>query len=399
MHCVRKINDDLIWVGADNRRALLFEAVYGVPRGVSYNSYLILDEQTALIDTVDRAVTDIFFENIEYALGDRRLDYLVIQHMEPDHSATLLDVLSRYPECRVVCNERVYDMIVAFKKISVDALIVSDKDTLELGRHSLTFIAAPMVHWPEVMVTYDMTDGTLFSADAFGCFGSLNGRIFADEADFERDYLDEARRYYCNVVGKYGAYVKKLLDKLSRLDIKKICPLHGFVWRRDIEKYVNKYLLWSSYTPENQGVMIAYASVYGNTENVVNVLASILCERGVEVDMYDVSVTEPSYILAAAFKYARLVFASPTYNGGVFVKMDDLLRDIAAHGLEGRQISIIENGSWAPGAARRMRETLSSLRNISFTDEQITVRSSADDSLYTDLYELAMEITQEKESK
>ena len=392
MHCTRKINDDLVWVGADNRRALLFEAVYSVPLGVSYNSYLLLDKQTVLIDTVDRAVTDIFFENIEYALGGRKLDYLIIQHMEPDHSATLMDVLEHYPECRVVCNEKIFDMIGAFKRSRVDALIVSDGDVLDIGRHRLSFIAAPMVHWPEVMVTYDMTDGTLFSADAFGCFGALNGRIFADEADFERDYLDEARRYYCNVVGKYGAQVKTLLNRLSPLDIKTVCPLHGFVWRRDIEKYVNKYLLWSSYTPEKRGVMIAYASVYGNTENVVNALASILCESRVEVDMYDVSVIEPSYIIGAAFKYSHLVFAAPTYNGGVFVKMDDLLRDITAHGLKDRRISIIDNGSWAPTAAGQMKETLSSLKGVSFTDKQITIRSSADDSLYIDLYELAEEI-------
>ena len=393
MHCTRKINDDLVWVGADNRRALLFEAVYSVPLGVSYNSYLLLDEHTALIDTVDRAVTDIFFENIEYALDGRKLDYLIIQHMEPDHSATLMDVLSRYPECQVVCNEKIFNMIGAFKRSSVDALIVSDGDVLELGRHRLSFIAAPMVHWPEVMVTYDMTDGTLFSADAFGCFGALNGRIFADEADFERDYLDEARRYYCNVVGKYGAQVMSLLSRLSQLDIKKVCPLHGFVWRKDIEKYVNKYLLWSSYLPEKQGVMIAYASVYGNTENVVNALACRLCEQGIEVDMYDVSVIEPSYIIGAAFKYSHLVFAAPTYNGGVFVKMDDLLRDIIAHGLKGRRISVIENGSWAPTAAMQMIRLLASLKDISFTDKQITVHSSADDSLYSDLDELAREIT------
>ena len=392
MHCTRKINDDLIWVGADNRRVSLFEAVYTVPRGVSYNSYLIIDGKTALIDTVDRAVTDVFIENIEYALGGRGLDYLIVQHMEPDHSATLIDVLSRYPECSVVCNKKIFDMIKAFKRVEVKAHIVTDGDVLELGKHKLTFVSAPMVHWPEVMVTYDITDGTLFSADAFGCFGALNGRLFADEVDFDRDYLDEARRYYCNIVGKYGMQVKSLLTKASALDIKMVCPLHGFVWRKDIDEYVNKYLLWATYTPEECGVMIAYASIYGNTENVANALACRLSEQGVRVEMYDVSVTEASHIIAAAFKYSHLVFASSTYNGGIFVKMDDLLRDIAAHGLKGRNISLIENGSWAPSAAKQMREILASLKDTVFTDKGICIRSSADNGAYSDVDALADEI-------
>lgn len=392
MHCTRKISDDLIWVGADNRRLALFEAVYTVPRGVSYNSYMILDEKTALIDTVDRSVTDVFLENIEHTLDGRALDYLIVQHMEPDHSATLMDVLARHPECTVVCNKKILDMIKAFKKAEVKAHLVADGDVLELGRHRLTFVSAPMVHWPEVMVTFDLTDGTLFSADAFGSFGALNGRIFADEVDFERDYLDEARRYYCNIVGKYGVQVKSLLDKTSAFGIKTICPLHGFVWRRDIEKYVNNYLLWSSYTPEEKGVLIAYASIYGNTENVANALACRLSEAGVKVEMYDVSVTEASHIIAAAFKYSHLVFASSTYNAGIFVKMDDLLRDIVAHGLKGRSISLIENGSWAPTAAKQMKEVLSSLKDTTFTEKQISVRSAADGATESDIVALAKEI-------
>ena len=232
MHCTRKIDDDIIWVGADNRRLAFFEAVYSVKKGVSYNSYLILDDKTALIDTADRSVTDTFLENVEYTLSGRPLDYLVIQHMEPDHSATLMDVLIRHPECEVVCNKKIFDMITAFKNVSVKARIVTDGDILELGKHRLTFISAPMVHWPEVMVSYDMTSGTLFSADAFGMFGALNGALFSDEVDFDRDYLDEARRYYSNIVGKYGAQVKSLLGKMSLLEIKRICPLHGFVWHR-----------------------------------------------------------------------------------------------------------------------------------------------------------------------
>lgn len=392
MVCTRKINDDIIWVGADNRRLALFEAVYSVPRGVSYNSYLILDEKTALIDTVDRAVTDLFLENLEGSLLGRPLDYLVIQHMEPDHSATLMDVLLRHPECEVVCNKKIYDMIIAFKRVDVKARIVMDNDVLDLGKHKLTFISAPMVHWPEVMVTFDMTDGVLFSADAFGHFGALCGAIFADEVDFDRDYLDEARRYYCNIVGKYGMQVKSLLTKASALDIKMICPLHGFVWRENIEYYVNKYMHWAEYKPEERGVVIAYASVYGNTENVANALAVKLCEAGVRCVMHDVSVSEHSVIIADCFKYSHLVFASVTYNGGVFVNMENLLHDITAHGLKGRRIALIENGSWAPTAAKGMTEILSVLKDTEFIAEPFSFKSSANVSHSDTLQSLANEI-------
>lgn len=376
MHCTRKIDDDIIWVGADNRRLKLFEAVYNVPRGVSYNSYLLLDDKTALIDTVDRAVTDLFLENVEYALGGRTLDYLVVQHMEPDHSATLVDVLIRHPECEVVCNKKIFDMITAFKGAQVKAKIVKDGDVLELGRHKLTFVSAPMVHWPEVMVSFDMTSGTLFSADAFGTFGALSGALFADEVDFDRDYLDEARRYYCNIVGKYGAQVRSLLGKASALNIKRICPLHGLVWRENIDYYVNKYMLWSGYEPEERGVMIAYASVYGNTENVANALACRLREAGIKCVMHDVSVSEYSWIIADAFKYSHLVFASVTYNGGVFVNMENLLHDIAAHSIRGRKIALIENGSWAAAAAKGMTEILSSLKDVEFVGNPLSFKSA-----------------------
>ena len=374
------IDEDIVFVGADNRRLSLFEAVYPVTRGMSYNSYLILDEKTALIDTVDRAVTDVFLENIEASLGGRTLDYIVVQHMEPDHSATLFDVLIRYPDCTVVCNAKTYGMIEAFKHRTVKALIVREGDVLPLGKHSLSFIFAPMVHWPEVMVSYDSYSGALFSADAFGVFGALGGAIFADEVDFERDHLDEARRYYCNIVGKYGAQVRSLLCKVSRLNIKKLCPLHGFVWRENLAYYVNKYLLWSGYEPEKRGVMIAYASVYGNTENVANALACRLFDRGLGAVLYDVSVIDHSHVVAESFKYSHLVFASVTYNGGAFVSMENLLLDLAAHGIRNRKVALIENGSWAPSAAKKMREILSPLPGIDFLTEDITFRSSIEDS-------------------
>lgn len=388
MYCTRKIEDDIIWVGADNRRLALFEAVYSVPRGMSYNSYLILDEKTALIDTVDRAVTDVFLENVDATLGTRSLDYLVIQHMEPDHSATLCDVLMRHPECTVVCNRKVYDMILAFKNIEVGASIIEEGDVLSLGKHSLTFISAPMVHWPEVTVSYDRTSGILFSADAFGVFGALNGALFADEVDFGRDCLDEARRYYANIVGKYGAQVKQLLSKLSTLNIKIVCPLHGFVWRENIDYYVNKYMHWATYEPEERGVVIAYASVYGNTENVANVLACRLRDVGVRCVMYDVSVTEHSHIIAECFKYSHLVFASVTYNGGAFVNMENLLRDLAAHSLKGRKIALIENGSWSVSAASHMRNILSTLKDTEFISEDLSIRSAVHSDKSLDLDDL-----------
>lgn len=376
MYCTRKVDEDIIWVGADNRRLKLFEAVYNVPGGISYNSYLILDDKTVLIDTADRAVTDTFIENVEHTLDGRTLDYLVVQHMEPDHSATLMDVLLRHPECTVVCNKITHDMIFAFKGVRVNALIVKEGDILELGKHKLTFVCAPMVHWPEVMVTFDLTSGTLFSADAFGTFGALNGALFADEVDFVRDYLDEARRYYTNIVGKYGMQVEKLLGKVSTLDIKKICPLHGFVWRENIDYYVNKYVHWAGYKPEEQGVVIAYASVYGNTENVANILACRLRERGVKCVMHDVSVSEHSKIIADCFKYSHLVFASMTYNGGVFVNMENLLHDLTAHALRGRKIAIIESGSWALSAGKGMREILLSLKDTEFILDGISFKSA-----------------------
>ena len=376
MRCTRKVSEDIIWVGADNRRQSLFEAVYPVPRGMAYNSYLILDEKCTLIDTVDRAVTDTFLENVEATLSGRSLDYLVVQHMEPDHSATLFDVLSRYPDCTVVCNAKTYAMISAFKNKEVKAHIVADGDSLSLGKHNLKFIFAPMVHWPEVMVSYDTATGTLFSADAFGLFGSLGGALFSDEVDFDRDYLDEARRYYCNIVGKYGAQVQSLLKKAKALDVKTLCPLHGFVWRKNIDYIVNKYLLWSAYQPEKQGVMIAYASVYGNTEKIANVLACRLFELGVKCALYDVSTTEPSHIISESFKYSHLVFASVTYNGGAFSLMEHLLSDIVAHGLKGRKIALIENGSWSSSAARRMREILSPMKDSTFIFNDIGFKSA-----------------------
>ena len=378
MHCTKKILDDLIWVGANDRRLAMFEGVYSVPDGVSYNSYLLLDDSTVLFDTVDKAVSDKFFQNLEYALGGRHLDFLVIQHMEPDHSATLAELLLRYPDVTIVCNEKIVAMIDQFfhLDISKKAFVVKEGTSMNTGRHNLQFVMAPMVHWPEVMVTYDSTDKILFSADAFGTFGALNGAIFADEVDFNHDYMDEARRYYTNIVGKYGMQVQALLKKAHGLDIKMICPLHGFVWRAGNEDYFEKYEKWSTYTPEENGVMIAYASVYGNTENTAEIISSRLREKGIRTVMYDVSVTPASEIVSAAFKWSHLIFASTTYNAGIFVSMEELLHDLASHNIQNRTVALVENGSWAPTSGSLMRGILSGCQNMTILDKTITLKSS-----------------------
>ncbi|MBR3293668.1 MAG: flavin reductase [Oscillospiraceae bacterium] len=397
MHCTRKVQNDLIWVGADDRRLACFEGVYGVPDGVSYNSYLLLDEKTVLFDTVDKAVYSVFLENLAYGLGGRKLDYLVVHHMEPDHAATLELVVTRYPEVKVVCNEKIKTMLGQFFAVDLTGRIVTVKegDTLSTGRHTLTFVMAPMVHWPEVMMSYDLTDKILFTADAFGSFGALNGRLFADETDFFAEHLDEARRYYTNIVGKYGPQVQAILKKAAALEIKLVCPLHGFVWRSHFGDFLEKYLLWSSYTPEEKSVLIAYASVYGHTENAANILAVKLNERGVRVRMRDTSVIPASYILSDAFRCSHLVFAATTYNAGVFVTMENLLHDIANHNLQGRKIALIENGSWAPNSGKIMREILSGLKNTSYLGEDVTLKSALSESQLSELDALADTIAAE----
>ena len=385
MYCTRKVLDDLIWVGADDRRLACFEGVYGVPDGVSYNSYVMLDEKTAIFDTVDKAVYQTYFENISHALDGRKPDYLVISHMEPDHAYTIEALLAHYPDIKLVCNSKIETMLKNFFRgvdFSGRLHIVKEGDVLELGRHRISFVMAPMVHWPEVMMSYDLTDKILFSADAFGTFGALNGRLFADEADFFAENLDEARRYFTNIVGKYGPQVQAVLKKAAALEISYVCPLHGFVWRRDFGRFLEKYLLWSSYTPEENSVLLAYASVYGHTENAANILAAKLVERGVKVRMYDTSVTPASYILSDAFRCGHLVFAATTYNAGIFVTMENLLHDIANHNLQNRRIAVMENGSWAPTSGKQMRDILGTLKNCEFIGENITIRSSlAEDQL------------------
>ncbi|MCL2242908.1 MAG: flavin reductase [Treponema sp.] len=380
MHCVKKIKDDLVWVGVNDRRLAMFEGVYSVAGGVSYNSYLLTDEKTVLFDTADKAVQHRFLENVKYALNGRKLDYLVVQHMEPDHCAALEDVISKYPGVKIVCNAKTLTFIKQFFNLDFnfekDSVIVNENDTLNTGKHTLHFIMAPMVHWPEVMVSYDSADKILFSADAFGTFGALNGALFADEVDIEKDYLNEYRRYYANIVGKYGDQVQSLLQKASNVDIEIICPLHGFVWRNNFSAILSKYALWSGYQYEEKGVMIAYASVYGNTENAAEILACRLRDYGIKTVMFDVSVTPASEIIASVFRWSHLVFASTTYNAGIFISMEDLINDLVAHNIQNRTVAVIENGSWAPASGSLIRMKLKECQKIKILEQTLNLKSS-----------------------
>ena len=405
MHCVKKVTDDLYWIGGSDRRLALFENVYPIPRGVSYNSYVLLDEKTVLLDTVDASISGLFFENLEYVLNGRTLDYLIVNHMEPDHCAIIGDVVRRYPDVKLVCNAKTVPMLKQFFDFPVEdrTVIVKEMDTLCTGKHTFAFVMAPMVHWPEVMVTYDSTDKAmvsydtvdkiLFSADGFGTFGAINGNLFADEVNFERDWLDDARRYFINIVGKYGVQVQNLLKKAATLEIKMICPLHGPIWRENLGWFIEKYDTWSSYKPEDQAVMIAYASIYGNTENAADILASKLADKGVKnIAMYDVSVTDPSVIVSEAFRCSHLVFAAPSYNGGIFTKMETVLSELKAHSLQNRTVAIMENGTWAPVAGKQMREIFANMKNIELLEEGVTIRSAVKEAQEASLEALAEKI-------
>ncbi|MDO4154587.1 MAG: FprA family A-type flavoprotein [Clostridia bacterium] len=378
MYCVRKITEDIYSVGGSDRRLSLFENMYPIPNGVTYNAYFIDDEKTAVVDTVDKAVGDLFFENVEHLLGGRALDYVVVNHMEPDHCATLGALCEKHPETKIICSAKAAGLIAQFFKTDLQDRIEQKKEgeTLELGLHALTFYAAPMVHWPEVTVAYEKTSGILFSADAFGTFGATDGCLFADEADFGEAEYAEARRYYANIVGKYGAQTTALLKKAAGLDIKMLCPLHGPVWRKDFEKFIEKYQLWGAYAPEEQGVLIAYGSVYGGTQNAAEILASKLAEKGVKVKLYDVAVTHPSYLVAEAFRFSHIVFASSTYNNGIFTPMETLLLDLKAHMLKNRTVALVQNGSWAPQSGKLMREILDGMQNITVLEETVNLRST-----------------------
>ena len=378
MHCVRKVTEDLYWVGANDHRLNLFENIHPISRGVSYNSYLLMDKKTVLFDTVDWSVCRQFLENIEAVLGGRNLDYLVVNHMEPDHAASLEEILLRYPKVKVISTEKAFMLMHQFGFDVEDRKeVVKEGDEKSFGKHVVTFVSAPMVHWPEAMVTFDKTNGVLFAADAFGSFGALDGKLFNDEVNFDRDWIDEARRYYTNIVGKYGPHVQALLKKAAGIDIKIICPLHGPVWRSNLGYFIDKYDKWSRYEPEEKGVMIVYASMYGNTESAATALASRLVERGItNVVMYDVSNTHVSQLISETFKYSHIVLASVTYNLGIYPLMHNYLMDMKALNVQNRTVAIVENGSWACKSGDLMAEFLDGMKQMSVLNERLTVVSS-----------------------
>lgn len=395
MNNVREISKDFYWVGGNDRRLEMFENLFPLKNGVSYNSYLIKDEKTVLIDSVDDVISDIYLENIRYVLDGRDLDYLVINHMEPDHCGSIVDILRVYPNVKLVGNKKTFQFFNQFysKDIEDNKYEVKEGDVLELGNHSLEFIFTPMVHWPEVMMNFEKTTGTLFSADAFGTFGVVTGNIFDDETDYENLYFDEARRYYSNIVGKFGVQVQGVFRKLKakEFDIKQICSLHGPILRSNIDEMLSVYDKWSKYEPEKEGVVMFYGSMYGNTENAVHALANKLAEKGVkDIRSYDVSKTHPSYVISDIWKYSHIVAAAPTYNMGLYYPMDNLLNEMKALGTKNRKVSIIGNHSWASAASRIMEEKFTSMKDMEILKNMdIKTRIKREDASEADLDELA----------
>lgn len=387
MHCVRKVCDDLYWVGGNDHRLALFENIHPIPRGVSYNSYLLMDEKTVLFDTVDWSIGRLFLENVAALLDGRTLDYLVVNHMEPDHGASIEEIILRYPKVKIISTEKSFMLMRQFG-FSIDGhmIEVTEGDTKTFGKHTITFVAAPMVHWPEAMVSFDVTNGVLFSADAFGSFGALDGKLFNDEVNFDRDWIDDARRYYTNIVGKYGPHVQALLKKAATIDIKMICPLHGPVWRSDLGYLLDKYDKWSRYEPEDKAVMIAYASMYGNTESAAQILATKLVEKGItNVALYDVSNTHVSQLISETFRVSHIVLASVTYNLGIYPVMHNYLMDMKALNVQKRTFAIIENGSWACKSGQLMSEHLEGMKHIEILNERISMMSALHDNNQPDI--------------
>ena len=381
-----RITDDIRYVGVNDHDVDLFEGQYVVPNGMAYNSYVIMDEKIAVMDTVDIRFKDEWLGNIAAVLGDRKPDYLIVQHMEPDHSANIKNFLEVYPEATVVANAKTFVMMDQFFELDAEVkrLTVKDKETLSLGKHLLTFVFAPMVHWPEVMVTYESTEKVLFSADGFGKFGAL---------DVEEDWDCEARRYYIGIVGKYGAQVQKLLKAAATLDIQTICPLHGPILTEDLGHYIEKYDIWSSYRPENKGVMIAYASIYGNTKKAAELLAEKLEENGCEkVVLADLAREDMAECIEDAFRYDRLVLASATYNGDVFPFMHTFIHGLTERNYQNRKVALMENGTWAPAAKKVMEKMLEGCKNLTFTEESVTIKSSVKADTIQAIERLAKEL-------
>ncbi len=395
MQITRKVTNDIIWVGANDRRLALFENLFPISRGVSYNSYLIMDEKITLMDTVDASATGQFMENLEYVLDGKSIDYLVVQHMEPDHCANIGELMFRYPEMKIVTNAKTVTMIRQFfKEPEADRIVlVKEGEPFSTGRHTLHFVMAPMVHWPEVMVTYDSTDKVLFSADGFGTFGALNGNIFDDEIEFDRDWISDARRYYTNIVGKYGAQVQALLKKASGLDIQIICPLHGPIWRENLGYIIDKYDKWSRYEPEDQEVVIIYGSIYGHTEAAANALAAVLAEKGLKhISVYDASSTHVSQLIAEIFRASHIVLACPTYNGGIYPPIENLLADMKALAVQKRTVAVMENGTWAVTAGKQIIQKLEELKQMNILEQKLTMKSALKQEQAAELEAFAQQI-------
>lgn len=380
MKNTKLVAKDTVWIGGSDRRLALFENLFPLPNGVSYNSYVVLDEKITLFDTADVSIADQYLENLHAVLGEKKPDYLVVLHMEPDHCSLLQTVLNQYPETTVVSSMQTFKFISQFfPELKIEnQLVVKEGDTLCTGAHTFHFVAAPMVHWPEVLLAYDDADKALFSADAFGTFGALEGGIFADQYDFEAHYLDDARRYYANIVGKYGAQVQAVLKKAAGLEIEEILPLHGPVWRENLGWFLEKYQTWSSYAPETDDILVVYGSLYGHTASAAESFASVLEEKsGRHVVVYDASKTDVSYLIAEVWRCSKVVLFCPTYNGGMYPSISRFIEDMKALAVQNRTFALAENGTWAPVTAKLMRKELETLKNCSILDTTLTIRSAA----------------------
>lgn len=381
MRCARKITEELWWVGADDRRTALFEHIHPIPQGVSYNSYLLLDEKTVLFDCVDWSAAPQLVENVESLLDGRELDYIVLHHLEPDHGAGLWAVLQKWPKARIISSlaaQRFMDQF-GFAPVPGERIVAKEGERFSFGKHAITFYAAPMVHWPDVMVSFEERSGILFSADAFGTFGALNGKLFNDEMDFPGKWLSEARRYYTNIVGKYGPQVQALLGKAASLGdkLKMICPLHGPVWRKDLAWFIDKYDAWSRYAPEDREVLLVYGSMYGGTEQAARAVAIALTEKGIGVTMEDVSTTPVSQLVAESFRCSHILLSSVTYNMDFFPPMRDYLEDMKALGLKGRTFALMENGTWNPAAGKLMGQFVTEeLTDCTLLEPKVTIKSA-----------------------
>lgn len=384
------ISKDVKYIGVDDKTLDLFESQYILPNGVSYNSYLIKDKKNLVMDTVDKRALKEWIENLEKNLNGENVDYLVISHLEPDHAGNIGYLAKKYPQMKLIGNEKTFKMLIQFfdiENLEERKIIVNEGDKINIGNHTLQFFMAPMVHWPEVMVTYEETEKILFTADGFGKFGAL---------DTNEEWDCEARRYYFNIVGKYGMQVQALLKKASTLDIKMICPLHGPILKENLEYYINKYDIWSSYKPETEGIFIAYASIYGYTKQAVDKLVEILKEKGVEkISTTDLSRDDMAEAIEDAFKYDKMILAAPSYNAGVFPSMQQFLHHLQSKNYQNRKIGIIENGSWAPSAAKTMKEIISQMKNIEICEPTVTIISKMNENNIVELEKLANNLTED----